>query len=207
MNLAAELAGGSAALGLKLSPEAQNKLLDYLALLQKWNGTYNLTAVRGMETMLTHHLLDSLAVAPHLRGCSWVDVGSGAGLPGIPLALVNREASVTLVDSSHKKATFLQQAVIELGLGNVRVVRARVEEWEPQRLFDVVISRALSDLQEFVALAGRLCRRSGVIAAMKGVYPHEELALLPSSYRLQNVLPLEIPGLSAKRHLVLMQPV
>ena len=157
--------------------------------------------------MLTHHLLDSLAVAPHLRGRFWVDVGSGAGLPGIPLALVNREASVTLVDSSHKKATFLQQAVIELGLGNVRVVRARVEEWEPQRLFDVVISRALSDLQEFVALAGRLCRRSGVIAAMKGVYPHEELALLPSTYRLQDVLPLEIPGLSAKRHLVLMQPV
>jgi 16S rRNA (guanine527-N7)-methyltransferase len=206
MNLAAELAGGSAALGLHLSLEVQDKLLDYLALLKKWNSTYNLTAVRDMETMLTHHLLDSLAVAPHLRGHSWVDVGSGAGLPGIPLALVNREASITLVDSSHKKATFLQQAVIELGLANVSVVRARIEEWEPQRRFEVVISRALSDLPEFLALASRLCDKEGVIAAMKGVYPHEELAQLPPSYRLQCVLPLEVPGLRAKRHLVLIQP-
>lgn len=207
MNLAAELAGGSAALGLHIAREAQDKLLEYLALLEKWNSTYNLTAVREKKDMLTHHLLDSLAVIPHLRGRCWLDVGSGAGLPGIPVALANGDTAVDLIDSSHKKSAFLQQVVIELGLRNVSVACARVEDWEPRRQFDVVVSRALADLREFVTLAGRLCRRGGVIAAMKGVYPHEELAQLPASCRLRDVLPLSVPGLNAKRHLVLLEPV
>jgi 16S rRNA (guanine527-N7)-methyltransferase len=206
MNLAAELAVGIAALGLQLAPETGEKLLGYLALLKRWNSTYNLTAVRETKDMLTHHLLDSLAIIPHLRGVSWLDVGSGAGLPGLPVAIANRDASVVLLDSSHKKTSFLQQAVIELGLRNVSVACARVEEWEPRRQFDVVVSRALADLREFVALAGRHCMRGGVIAAMKGVYPHEELTQVPPDYRLQNVLELEVPGLNARRHLVLIEP-
>jgi 16S rRNA (guanine527-N7)-methyltransferase len=207
MTLAAQLAAGITTLDLDLAPEVQSQLLDYLTLLQKWNHVYNLTAVRAIEDMLTHHLLDSLAVIPHLHGETWVDVGSGAGLPGIPVALANRLWKVTLVESSHKKASFLQQAVIELDLGNVSIACTRVEDWRPERQFDVVVSRALSDLQEFVGLAGRLCKPNGMLAAMKGVYPHEELAHLPSSYRVRDVRALEVPGLGAKRHLVLIEPL
>jgi len=207
MNLAAGLAEGIAGLGLEVPPEAQQKLLAYLALLHKWNATYNLTAVREPENMLTHHLLDALAVVPHLRGRAWVDVGSGAGLPGIPVALAAPDSAIALVDSSHKKTAFLRQAVIELGLGNVEVTCSRIEAWQPGRQFDIVISRALSTLPDFLALAGRLCGRDGVLAAMKGVHPHEEIAQLPASYRLERVVPLAVPGLAAQRHLVLIRPV
>ena len=193
-------------MGVHLASDVQDKLLAYLNLLQKWNRAYNLTAIRETEQMLTHHVLDSLAVIPHLRGQCWLDVGSGAGLPGIPIALANRESAIALVDSSHKKSAFLQQAVIELGLQNARVACARIEEWEPHQQFDVVVSRALCDLREFVGLAGRLCKRGGVMAAMKGVYPHEELTQLPASCRLRRVLPLDVPGLNATRHLVLIEP-
>ena len=206
MKLATGLAQGLAALGLTIPAAAQEQLIGYLSLLHKWNAAYNLTAVRGKERMLTHHLLDCLAVMPHLPGGNWVDVGSGAGLPGIPVALASPDASITLVDSSHKKTAFLEQVVIELGLRNVTVARSRIEEWQPERRFDVVISRALSDLPEFLALAGRLCAPDGVIAAMKGVYPHEELSQVPPSYRLRSVVALEVPGLAAHRHLVLIEP-
>lgn len=206
MKLAAGLQQGLTALGLTLPAAAQEQLLAYLNLLHKWNAAYNLTAVRGRERMLTHHVLDCLAVLPHLYGRAWVDVGSGAGLPGIPLALASPDSFVTLVDSNHKKTAFLEQAVIELGLRNVTVSRGRVEEWQPDHRFDVVISRALSDLPEFLTLAGRLCAPGGVIAAMKGVYPHEELVQMPASYRLQGVVALQVPGLAAHRHLVLIQP-
>jgi len=206
MNLANGLADGVAGLGLDLPPEAQQKLLAYLALLHRWNATYNLTAVREPANMLTHHLLDALAVVPHLSGSTWVDVGSGAGLPGLPLAIACPDRAVALIDSSHKKAAFLRQAVIELGLGNVDIACGRVEDWRPGRAFDVVISRALSTLADFVALAGRLCARGGVLAAMKGVYPHEEIAQLPASWRPDRVVPLAVPGLTAQRHLVLIRP-
>lgn len=207
MSLAADLADGIATLGLSLPAEAQQKLLDYLALLEKWNATYNLTAVRERQGMLTHHLMDSLAVIPHVHGASWLDVGSGAGLPGIPLALACADSTVTLVESSHKKAAFLRQAALELGLRNVSVACNRVEHWQARRRFDVVISRALSDLPRFLALAGRLCDANGVLAAMKGAYPREELARLPPRFRLKGVVPLAVPGLGAERHLVLIQPV
>ena len=206
MKLAAGLEQGVIALGVTLPPAAHAQLLAYLDLLHKWNAAYNLTAVRGKARMLTHHVLDSLAVVPHLPGRNWVDVGSGGGLPGIPVAVARPDASVTLVDSSHKKTAFLEQAVIELGLTNVTVVRTRIEEWQPAQRFDPVISRALSDLPEFLTLAGRLCAPDGVIAAMKGVYPHEELAQLPAAYRLRRVVALEVPGLGAQRHLVLIEP-
>lgn len=205
MSLAQPLVDGLQALNLQLPDAAQAKLLEFLALVDKWNRVYNLTAVREREKMLAHHVLDSLAVAPHLTGATLLDVGSGAGLPGIPLALARPQTSVTLLEANHKKATFLKQAAIELGLANVEVVNARVESWEAPRRHDVVISRAFSDLAEFVGLAGRHCAEGGVLAAMKGVHPYEELAQLPAPYRASAVIPLTVPGLHAERHLVLVQ--
>jgi 16S rRNA (guanine527-N7)-methyltransferase len=206
MSLAAELAQGVATLGLALDEGARQTLLDYVALVEKWNGTYNLTAVREPQKMLTHHVLDCLAIVPHIRGPLVVDVGSGGGFPGIPLAVADAGKSVTLIDSSHKKTAFLRQAAIELGLSNVTVVCDRVETWRPERGFDSVVSRAFSDLPELMLLAGHLCAPGGMIAAMKGVHPYEELAQLPDGYRLRSVLPLQVPGLRAARHLVLIDP-
>jgi len=205
MSLAQALGDGLHALKLPLPDAAQAKLLEYLALVDKWNRVYNLTAVRERERMLAHHVLDSLAVAPHLTGTTLLDVGSGAGLPGIPLALARPQCSVTLLEANHKKATFLKQAAIELGLANVDVVNERVESWETPRRHDVVISRAFSDLAEFVGLAGRHCADGGVLAAMKGVHPYEELAQLPPPYRAHAIVPLTVPGLNAERHLVLVR--
>jgi len=206
MSLAAELAAGIAALGINVPVDAQQRMLDYLALVGKWNKAYNLTAVREPEKMLTHHLLDSLAVLPHVRGPQVLDVGSGAGLPGIPLALARPDWHVTLLDSSHKKTTFLRQAIIELKLGNADVACARVEAWPAPQPFDTVVSRAFSELSEFLALAGRLCAKDGVMIAMKGVYPHDELAQVPGDFRLCSVVPLRVPGLNAERHAALLQP-
>lgn len=206
MSLADALAAGIRALGLDIAVAAQQRMLDYLALIQKWNKAYNLTAVREPQKMLTHHLLDSLAVLPHLRGPRVLDVGTGAGLPGIPLALARPDWQFTLLDSNHKKTTFLRQAVIELQLGNVDVICARVETWNAPQSFDTVVSRAFSDVAEFIALAGRLCAKDGVVIAMKGVYPHEELAQLPQAFRLCGVVPLQVPGLGAERHAALLQP-
>ncbi|MBY0264874.1 MAG: 16S rRNA (guanine(527)-N(7))-methyltransferase RsmG [Burkholderiales bacterium] len=206
MNLAAGLANGIAALDIEVTASAQQRMLDYLALVLKWNKAYNLTAVREPEKMLTHHLLDSLAVLPHLRGPRVLDVGTGAGLPGIPLALARPDLQFTLLDSNQKKTTFLRQAVIELKPGNVEVVCERVESWSAGRLFNTVVSRAFSELSDFIALAGRLCAKDGVVIAMKGVYPHDELAQLPQTFRLCSVVPLNIPGLGAERHVALLQP-
>lgn len=206
MSLAAKLAQGIVQLGLALPPPTQQRLLDYVALLQKWNKVYNLTAVREAQKMVGHHLLDCLAVVPHVSAATILDVGSGAGLPGIPLALALPRAQVTLLDSGHKKAAFLRQAVIELKLANAEVVCERVEDWRPSRRFELVISRAFSDLPEFAALAGHLVAPGGVLAAMKGVYPHAELAQLPAEYRLKQALPLPVPGVRGERHLVLIEP-
>jgi len=205
MSLAQALVDGLHALKLRLPDAAQAKLLEYLALVDKWNRVYNLTAVREREKMLAHHVLDSLAVAPHLTGTTLLDVGSGAGLPGVPLALARPGSAVMLLEANHKKATFLKQAAIELELANVEVVNARVEGWEAPRRYDVVISRAFSDLAEFVGLAARHCADGGVLAAMKGVHPYEELAQLPAPYRASAVIPLTVSGLNAQRHLVLVQ--
>lgn len=207
MSLADKLAQGIAALGLPLDAQTQRKLLDYIALLTKWNRVHNLTAVRDSTKMVSNHLLDCLAVIPHLTPGSVADVGSGAGLPGIPLALAWRGQPVALIESSHKKAAFLRQTVIELGLDNAQVVCERVEAWVPPRAYDIVISRAFSDLPEFVQLAGRLCAPDGTLAAMKGVHPYEELAQLPPTHKLRSVIPLKVPDVRAARHLVLVDPV
>jgi 16S rRNA (guanine527-N7)-methyltransferase len=203
-DLATPLAHGLAQLGLDLAPAVQARLLAYLALLRKWNRVYNLTAVREAQRMVSQHLLDSLAVAPHVTAPALLDVGSGAGLPGLPLALALPSTHVTLLEPNHKKAAFLHQAKLELGLHNVTVVRARVEDWRPGRTFERVISRAVFDLADFVSLAGRHAGSSGLLAAMKGLYPHEEIARLPAGWRLHRALPLAVPGLRAQRHLILL---
>jgi 16S rRNA (guanine527-N7)-methyltransferase len=202
MTLAQQLAQGVAELGLALPAGAQQRLLAYLDLLQKWNRVYNLTAVRQAPRMVSQHLLDCLAAAPHVAAASLLDVGSGAGLPGIPLALALPDSRVTLLDSNHKKAAFLRQAVMELHLTNAEVVCERAEAWTPPAPFDVVISRAFSDLGEFVSLAGRLLAGRGRLVAMKGVHPYEEIAQLPRGWQVRQVIPLTVPGLRAQRHLV-----
>jgi len=205
MSLDEKLASGLEQMGLSLSTEQQDRLLDYIALLQKWNKVYNLTAVREPENMLYQHLLDSLAVLPYVGTGRLLDVGSGAGLPGIPLAVVKPELQISLLDSNHKKTTFLRQACIELGLSNVAVECVRVDIFTPQQSFDTVISRAFSDLSEFVRLSARLCRSGGTLLAMKGVYPHDELAQLPAEYQQVEVVALNVPGLEAQRHLVIIR--
>lgn len=207
MSLEEKLARGLEEMGLHLDPATQSSLLSYVALMQKWNKVYNLTAVRDPIKMVTQHLLDSLAVLPHVAGHRVIDVGTGPGLPGIPLALANPALEVTLLDSNHKKTSFLRQACLELGLNNATVVCERVEAWRPEEKYDVVISRAFSDLAEFASLALHLCSDTGLMLAMKGVYPHEELTRLPATVMLQGVEPLKVPGLDAERHLVLLRPI
>lgn len=200
------LARGVATLGLDLSAGARARFMQYIGLLQKWNKVYSLTSVRGATEMVTHHVLDSLAVLPYLGAGGIVDVGSGAGLPGIPLALAMPDSNVILLDSNQKKAAFLRQAVIELGLDNTEVVCARAEVWQPAKLFEVVISRAFSDLKRFVELAGRLCAPHGMLAAMRGGYSDSEREQVPPPFTVKRVVSLTVPGLNAMRHLILLQP-
>jgi 16S rRNA (guanine527-N7)-methyltransferase len=210
MTAAARLAQGIAGLGLDalVGADAQAKLLAYVELLDKWNRTHNLTAIREVERMISHHLLDSLAVLPHLpsqRGLRVIDVGSGGGLPGIPLAIVRPDWQLVLLDSNFKKASFLRQAAIELPLPNVEVVAARVEDYEPAAPFDVAISRAFSDLAVFAGASRRLLAPEGRLVAMKGGYPHEEIAELPAGVGVAATPSLKIPGLDGARHLVIME--
>lgn len=205
MSAQAVLADGLVCLNLALPLKAQQKLLDYVALVQKWNKVYNLTAVRDADKILTHHLLDSLAVVPHVSARTILDVGSGAGLPGIPLSLALPDARVTLLDSNHKKTAFLSQAVIELQLTNVEVVCERVEKYQPKHKFDLVLSRAFSNLPEWVALAGPLVAPGGTLLAMKGAYPRAEIAHLTGDFKLSGITPLTIPGLDVERHLVFLK--
>ena len=204
MSTADQLKRGLIALGLVLDNETQQRLLDYIALIEKWNRVYNLTAIREPEKIVSHHLLDSLAVAPHLHAKRLLDVGSGAGLPGIPLALANPEMQVTLLDSNHKKIAFLNQAVMELNLKNAKVSAERVESWQTQNRFDVIISRAFSEMSEFVRITRHLLAPGGMFAAMKGLHPYEEIDKLPSDCKVRQVLPLAIPGLEGARHLALI---
>ena len=210
MDLAARLDAGLAALQLSLTPQQCRQLLDYLALLQKWNATYNLTAIRAPEDMLVQHVLDALAILSPVRestpaarqaGFRLADVGSGAGLPGIPLAVAVPDWIITSVEASGKKAAFQRQAAIELGLGNVAVVSARAESL-PAGSADAAISRAFADLPRFVAVAGQL---APVLLAMKGVLPAAEIASLPAGWRVAATPPVQVPGLEAQRHLIVLE--
>ena len=190
---------GLGELALVLPAGAREQLLDYLALLGKWNRTYNLTAIRAPLSMVSHHLLDSLAVLPHLplssAQATLADAGSGAGLPGIPLAVARPDWRVTLAEASQKKCAFLRQAVIELGLSNVEVYEGRVQAWRPAGRFAVVISRAFAELAEFLAACRHLVQPGGLLAAMKGVRPTDAMSC--------EIVRLTVPLLDAERHLVL----
>ncbi len=202
MNLGEKLNNGTLRLGLKIDSGTQQKLLDYLALLVKWNKVYNLTAIRDPEQMVSHHLLDSLAVLPHLWAGRWLDVGCGAGLPGLVLAIAHPDWSVTLLDSNSKKTGFVQQAIIELGLKNVTVRCARVEEFTATEKFDGIISRAFTELGDFLKITGHLLAQHGGWVAMKGV-PERDLANVPNNCLIEQVITLCVPGLDAARSLVI----
>ena len=206
MTPAACLSRGLAELKLCVPEAASDRLLAYLELIGKWNRTFNLTAIRDPLTMVTHHLLDSLAVVEHLPPGSLADVGAGAGLPGIPIAICQPDRPVTLNDANEKKCAFLRQAAIELQLRNVRVEQGRVENWKPTERFDVVICRGFSDLAKFVASCRHLLLPRGLLAAMKGTYPGAELAALPPDSGCGDVRRLRVPMLDAERHLVLCEP-
>lgn len=206
MTIEGRIAGGAQALGVIIEPRAAEKCARFLALIEKWNRVHNLTAVREAEQMVVLHLLDSLSIVPFVADArSLLDVGSGPGLPGIPVAIARPSLEVTLLDSSHKKAAFLEQARAELGLPNVNVVCERVERWHPDRTYDVVVSRAFAELSEFVLQAQHLVKPGGRLLAMKGVYPFEEIAKLPASHRVASVNALRVPRLEAKRHLVVVE--
>lgn len=205
--LPAALDQGLAGLGLDLPGPARRQLLDYLALLAHWNRRINLTAVRLPREMLVRHLLDSLAVLPWLHGTRIVDLGSGPGLPGIPLAVARPDLDVTLVDSNGKMARFQREAVRQLGLGaRCHPVQARAEAYDPgpDRRFDTVLSRAYAPLDRFVAGSRHLLAPGGRWLALKGRRPDAELASLPADIRVQAIQPLAVPGLAGQRHAIIM---
>ena len=196
------LGAGLAALRIDLPDDVVARLLDYLALLHRWNATYNLSAVRDPLEMVTRHLLDSLAVVPYVLGATLADLGTGAGLPGIPLAIVAPERAVTLVDSNGKKTRFLRAAVRELRLANVSVAEARVEA-VPGR-FDCITARAFATLADMLAWGGHLLAPGGRWLALKGRHPQDEINALPPGFTVEAVVPLVVPGLEAERHVVII---
>lgn len=204
---AEELAHGAQALGVDLSAQQQEQLLAYLALLIKWNKAYNLTAVRNPDEMVSRHLLDSLSVLPFVaeRGASWLDVGSGGGMPGIPLAILFPERQFTLLDSNGKKTRFLTQVKLELKLANLEVIHSRVEEFRPDVPFAGICSRAFSSLQDFSDWTRHLGDDHTEWLAMKGVHPDDELQALPADFRLQSTHVLKVPGCQGQRHLLILR--
>lgn len=199
------LAEGAGKLALNLPSTTQDKILAFLQLLARWNRVYNLTARRSPQEWMTHHVLDSLAVLPHVRGPLLLDVGSGAGLPGLILAMARPDWRVVSVETVDKKASFQRQAVAELGLANVQVEACRVEELALSDKSDTVISRAFSSLGEFVNLTRDLLKPGGEWAAMKGRVPREEITALPKDVKVSRVLALKVPGLNAERCIVFIE--
>ncbi len=205
MNQSEQLARGLAAMGLDLPAERRESLLAYVTLLYKWNRTYSLTALREQDKAVSHHLLDSLSILPFVPDGSLLDVGSGGGMPGIPLAIVRPELRVTLLDSNSKKTAFLQQTAIELDLKNISVHGGRVEQYHPAVGFAAITSRAFAELTEFVGLSRHLLAPDGVWLAMKGVWPRDEIDRLPDNVRVEAVHVLPVPGVDAERHLIVMR--
>ena len=206
MSLAAQLEAGAMSLGLELSGTQRDALCKYLDLLKKWNRVYNLTAIRDENEMLTHHLLDSLAVVPFLSEENLLDVGSGPGFPGIPIAIAKPQQAVTVLDSNDKKCAFMRQAVAELNLENVSVCLQRVEVWTPGVHYSQIISRAFASLSDFVERCRHLLAPGGQLLAMKGQFPQDEIQVLPADFELQRTQRLDVPGLNAERHLLWLAP-
>lgn len=197
-----QLREGLEALDVNLNEPQQSSLLDFVALLIKWNKVYNLTSVREPLKILHRHILDSLSVIPFLSGQHFIDIGAGAGLPGIPLAIALPEKSFVLLDSNGKKTRFMQQVKAELSLANINVVHSRVEEFQPDELFDAVISRAFASLQKMASWSAHLVRENGVLFAMKGSYPEQEISELANSFEIKAVHKIEYTGLDADRYLL-----
>ena len=200
--LESRLAVGAKALGIALEPPQTAALLALVAELAEWNTRFNLTAISEPAEVVDKHLLDSLAVLPHLRGLRIADIGTGAGFPGLPLAIVSPNRRFTLVESTGKKAGFLRHVVGKLRLANVEVVLGRSEAMRPPRPFDSVVARALGSLADFVRMAGHLAGRNGRLLAMKGRLPKDELKVLPAGWKAVAVHPIRVPGLDAERCLV-----
>lgn len=197
-----DLEKGCDLLGLKLTDHTFSRLLHYLTMLNKWNKQFNLTAIRDPEAMVVRHLLDSLAVLPHLDDKSLIDVGTGAGLPGMVIALCKPEQHITLLDSNGKKTRFLQQVVMEMQLKNVTVIQSRVENYSPEDLFDRIISRAFTALDNMVDWCQHFLAPEGTFIAMKGAYPEPDQKPLPLPWQIETVVPLSVPFLDEQRHLV-----
>ncbi|NMP28205.1 16S rRNA (guanine(527)-N(7))-methyltransferase RsmG [Rahnella sp. SAP-1] len=192
--------------GIALPDQQKHQLIGYVELLHKWNKAYNLTSVRDPMQMLVRHILDSIVVNPHLSGSRFIDVGTGPGLPGIPLAIVRPDAHFTLLDSLGKRVRFLRQVQHELGLKNVEAVQSRVEDFIPEPAFDGVISRAFASLQDMLSWCHHLpVEGQGRFYALKGIRPDEELASLPAGIQLQEIVKLQVPELEGERHLVILK--
>ena len=202
----ARLTAGAATLGLALEAAQVKKLLALLDLVAEWNQKFNLTAITEPLGMVDKHLLDSLTVQPFIKGPFITDVGTGAGFPGLPLAIVNPTLRFTLLDSTGKKVRFVEHVIETLGLGQVSAVCTRAENFRPQQRATTVIARALGPVNTFVAQAGHLCAKAGRLLAMKGKDPAAELAALPFGWRLAGVERLHVPGLPDERHLVILEP-
>lgn len=201
LDLKAQLDQGCATLSLDLNEAQKQQLLDYVALLVKWNKVYNLTSVRDPAQMLSRHIIDSLSVLPYLQAPSLLDVGTGGGLPGIPAAIAHPDCAVTLLDSNSKKTRFLQQVKAELSLSNVTVVHGRVEQVSlPQ--FAIITARAFASIDDILSLAGQHCEQGGRLVLMKGVYPEQELQFDSDQFRLLDVVSLNVPACDGERHLV-----
>lgn len=192
--------------GISLSDQQKQQLVGYVEMLHKWNKAYNLTSVRDPEQMLVRHILDSIVVEPHLSGERFIDVGTGPGLPGIPLAIVRPQSHFTLLDSLGKRVRFLKQVQHELKLENISPVQSRVEDFPAEPPFDGVISRAFASLTDMVTWCHHLPGQQGRFYALKGVLPHDEIAALPAGMTVEKVLPLSVPQLEGERHLVIIAP-
>jgi 16S rRNA (guanine527-N7)-methyltransferase len=193
------LVSGLDALNLPHTPEQIEKLLDFIKLIAKWNKAYNLTAVRNNEDMARLHILDSLAILPHIEGKRVIDIGTGAGLPGIPLAICLPEVEFVLLDSNAKKTRFVQQVILELKLKNVSVIHSRAEDYQPEHGFDIIITRAFASLPDIMKLTAHLLSPNGVLLAMKGQIPEAELADINTQTML---IPIKVPEVDAERCLV-----
>ncbi|MFV1996666.1 MAG: 16S rRNA (guanine(527)-N(7))-methyltransferase RsmG [Acidiferrobacterales bacterium] len=203
--LRVQLLAGARVLGIELDRQATEKLMAYIALLVKWNKAYNLTAINDPPRMVSHHLLDCLAIATYVNGNRVLDIGSGAGLPGIPLALVYPNKKVVLLDSNGKKTRFLTQVVSELELKNVEVVNARVEKYSPAALFDTITARAFSSMVQTLDQSAHLCARVGSYLLMKGREPAQEIAEIGPNFRIVDTHLLNVPGIDGQRRLLIVK--